>query len=200
MVTVFRDSAGTQSISIDAILSAQRIIFIYDDINDKMAANVTKQLLFFSIFTPEKPVKMLITSNGGSINAGLVIFDCMRSCNLHIETYCIGRAFSMATLLCAAGNKRYILPNSSMFLHEPLFHNEINAGVSSFEEVTNNLLKTKHKLDNILSQLTQQPLKTIEKVTQSDKFFNAEEAVNFGLVDEICGLNKIVEGLHYDTF
>ena len=102
MVTVFRDSAGTQSISIDAILSAQRIIFIYDDINDKMAANVTKQLLFFSIFTPEKPVKMLITSNGGSINAGLVIFDCMRSCNLHIETYCIGRAFSMATLLCAA--------------------------------------------------------------------------------------------------
>ena len=200
MFTAIRDSTGIQSVAIDAILTAQRIIFINDDINEKMATDVTKKLLFFSIFDSDKPVKMLISSAGGYINSGFVIYDCMRSCNLHIETYCIGKALSMATLLCAAGHNRYILPNSSMLLHEPLYRNEINAGISSFEEATKTLLKMKAKIDDTLSQLTHQPLKTIETCTQSDHFFNAEEAVKFGLVDEICGMDKIAEGLHYDAF
>lgn len=198
--TTLRDSNGTQSVSIDSILTSQRIIFIDDIIEDKMAISVTKKILFFSIFDSDKPIKMLISSAGGSINSGFIIFDCMRSSNLHIETYCIGKALSMASLLCAAGHKRYILPNSYMLLHEPFYHNEIKAGVSAFEAAAKNMLKIKANFDNILSELTHQPLKTIESFTQSDHLFYAEDAVKFGLVDEICGIDKIAEGLHYDAF
>ena len=199
MLTAIREAMGTQSVDIDAILHSQRFIFIDDVIDEKMASSVTKQLLLYAIFDSSKTVKIIINSSGGSIHSGLVIYDLMRSANLNIETYCVGKAHSMAAVICAAGSRRYILPNSSMMLHEPLFDSKLKTSISSFNELAKNLLKTKEQLYDILSKLTHQPLQTIESITQYDCLFNAEAAVEFGLVDEICGFEKIVEGLHYDS-
>lgn len=166
-------------------LLKDRIIFIGTEINDQVANVVIAQLLFLQTEDPEKDIHIYINSPGGMVSSGLAIYDTMQYVKPDIATYCIGQASSMASILLAAGTKgkRFALPHSRVMIHQPIggFYGQ----ATDVEIHAREILKMKDLLNNILSKHTGQPINKIQKDTERDFFMSAEEAKEYGIVDEV---------------
>jgi ATP-dependent Clp protease protease subunit len=176
---------GERSYDIYSRLLKERIIFLGTEINDDVSNLVIAQLLFLQSEDAEKDISIYINSPGGVVTAGMAIYDTMQFLKCPITTYCVGQAASMGAVLLTAGTKgkRFALPNSRIMIHQPLGGSQGQA--TDIEIQTKEILRMKKRLNEILALHTGKPLKTIEKDTDRDFFMSAEEAVKYGLVDEV---------------
>ncbi len=176
---------GERAYDIFSRLLKDRIIFIGDEITDATASLVVAQLLFLESEDPDKDIHIYINSPGGSVTAGMAIYDTMRYIKPDVSTICVGLAASMGAFLLAAGTKgkRYALPNAEIMIHQPLGGAQGQA--SDVKIHAEFLLKTRDKLNKILSENTGKPLEVIERDTDRDNFMIAEEAKIYGLIDEV---------------
>lgn len=180
-----KTSYGERSYDIYSRLLKERIVFLGGPINDAVANTIIAQLLFLDSQDPKKEIKLYVNSPGGSVTAGLAIYDTMQFVKSDVSTICMGMAASMAATLLAAGKKgkRFTLPNSEVMLHQVMGGAEGQA--VEIEISARHIIKVKDRLNKILSKHTGQSLKQIEKDTDRDFFMSAEEAKVYGLVDEI---------------
>lgn len=176
---------GERAYDIYSRLLKDRIIFLGTPINDTVANIVVAQLLFLQAEDPDKDIHLYINSPGGSITAGMAIYDTMHYIKPDVSTICIGMAASMGAFLLAAGTKgkRYALPNSEVMIHQPLGGAQGQA--SDIEIAAKRILKMRDHLNTILAERTGQPLERIQKDTDRDNFLTAQEAVEYGLIDKV---------------
>ena len=182
---VEQTSRGERSYDIFSRLLKDRIIFIGDEITDATASVVVAQLLFLESEDPDKDIHIYINSPGGSVTAGMAIYDTMNYIKPDVSTICVGLAASMGAFLLSAGKKgkRFALPNSEIMIHQPL--GGAKGQASDVKIHAEFLLKTRDKLNKILSEKTGKPLDIIEKDTDRDNFMTAEEAMQYGLIDKV---------------
>lgn len=183
---------GERAYDIYSRLLKDRIIMLSGPIDDNIANSVVAQLLFLDAQDPEKDIFLYINSPGGSVTAGMAIYDTMNFVNADVQTIVIGMAASMGSLLATAGTKgkRFALPNAEIMIHQPLGGAQGQA--TEIEIAARHILKTREKLNVILSNATGQPIEVIERDTDRDNFMSAEEAKEYGLIDEIVeNSNKI---------
>lgn len=178
-------SRGERSYDIYSRLLQDRIIFLSDEVNDTTASLVIAQLLFLDSVDKEKDISFYINSPGGSVSAGLGIYDTMQMVHADVSTFCVGMAASMGAFLLAGGakGKRFILPNAEVMIHQPLGGTQGQA--TDIKIQAEHILKTKNRLNRILSENTGKDLSEIERDTERDNWMSAEEAVQYGLVDKI---------------
>lgn len=178
-------SRGERSYDIYSRLLKDRIIFLSNAIDDDVANLVVAQLLFLAADDPEKDIHLYINSPGGSVTAGMGIYDTMQYIKPDVSTICVGMAASMGSLLLTAGapGKRYALTNSEVMIHQPL--GGVQGQASDIWIHTDWILKTRQKLNQIYVERTGQPLDKIERDTDRDNFMSAEEAKEYGLVDQV---------------
>jgi ATP-dependent Clp protease, proteolytic subunit ClpP len=184
-IVVEQSSRGERSYDIYSRLLKDRIIFLGSPIDDDVANLVIAQLLFLAAEDPEKDIHLYINSPGGSVTAGLGIYDTMQYIKPDVSTICVGMAASMASLLLTAGakGKRYALPNSEVMIHQPL--GGVRGQAADIKIHADWILKTKHKLNQIYVERTGQPYEKIERDTDRDYFMSAEEALAYGLIDKV---------------
>lgn len=182
---VEQDGRGERSYDIYSRLLKDRIIFLGDEVNDATASLVVAQLLFLEADDPDKDIHLYINSPGGSVTAGMAIYDTIQYIKADVSTICIGMAASMGAFLLAAGakGKRFALPNSTIMIHQPLGGSKGQA--TDVEIHTKFLLDTKKKLNEILAERTGQPLDIVKENTERDNFMTSEQAKEFGLIDEV---------------
>ncbi len=178
-------SRGEMSYDIYSRLLKDRIIFIGEEIDDHLASLVVAQLLFLEAEDAEKDICIYINSPGGSVTAGMAIYDTIKYIKPDVSTICVGLAASMGAFLLSAGTKgkRYALPNAEIMIHQPL--GGARGQASDIKIHADWIVKTKERLNKMLSEATGQPLETIEKDTDRDNFMSAEEALNYGLIDKV---------------
>ncbi|MBF4695312.1 ATP-dependent Clp endopeptidase proteolytic subunit ClpP [Fusibacter ferrireducens] len=178
-------SKGERSYDIYSRLLKDRIIFLSGEIDDYTANVVVAQLLFLEAEDPDKDINIYINSPGGSVTAGMAIFDTMEYIKPDVSTICVGLAASMGAFLLAAGTKgkRYALSNAEVMIHQPL--GGAKGQASDIKIHAEWILKMRKKLNTILSEKTDKPYKQIEKDTDRDNFMSAEEAVEYGLIDKV---------------
>jgi ATP-dependent Clp protease protease subunit len=166
-------------------LLKDRIIFLLGEVDDESANLIVAQMLYLQFEDPKADIHLYINSPGGSVTAGMSIYDTMRYVNCDVQTYCLGIAASMAATLLAAGTKgkRNILPHGEVMIHQVL--GGFRGQVTDIEIRTKHLLRTKRTMNKILAELTGQPIERIEKDTDRDNFLSAQEAKEYGLVDNI---------------
>ena len=176
---------GERSYDIFSRLLCDRIIFLGEEVTDASASVVIAQLLFLEAEDPDKDINIYINSPGGSVTAGLAIFDTMNYIKCDVSTICVGMAASMGAFLLTAGTKgkRYVLPNSEVMIHQPLGGAQGQA--TEIAIAAKHILKTRDRLNKILAEQTGQPLEKIEQDTERDNFMSADEAVAYGLVDQV---------------
>lgn len=189
-VVIEQSGRGERSFDIYSRLLRERIIFLVGEVNDQTANLIVSQLLFLEAENPDKDIYFYINSPGGSISAGLSIYDTMNFISCDVNTICLGQACSMGSFLLAAGTKgkRASLPNSEIMIHQPL--GGFKGQASDFEIHANHIIKTKKKMNTLLSYHTGQSIKTIEKDTDRDNFLSAEEALKYGIIDKIYSSRK----------
>ncbi len=184
-MVIEQTSKGERSYDIYSRLLKERIIFLSDEVNDVTASLVIAQLLFLDAEDPGKDIYLYINSPGGSVTAGMGIFDTMQYIKSDVSTICVGMAASMGAFLLAAGakGKRYALPNSTIMIHQPLGGAQGQA--SDIKIHADFIIKTREQLNKILSERTGKPLEQVEKDTDRDNFLSAQEAKDYGLIDSI---------------
>ena len=184
-MVVEQTGRGERAYDIYSRLLKERIIFLGSPIDDHIASLVIAQLLFLQAEDSDKDISIYINSPGGAVTAGLAVYDTIQFVKPDVSTICIGQALSMAAILLAAGTKgkRYVLPNSRVMIHQPL--GGVEGQASDIQIHANEIIKIKRKLNNILSELTKQPLKKVENDTDRNYFLSSEEAVSYGIVDEV---------------
>ena len=184
-VVVEQTGRGERSYDIYSKLLKDRIIFLGDEVNDATAGLVVAQLLFLEAEDPDKDIHLYINSPGGSITAGMAIYDTMQYIKPDVSTICIGMAASMGAFLLAAGEKgkRYALPNSEIMIHQPLGGTRGQA--TDIEINANRIVKMKQTLNSILAERTGQSIEKLKMDTERDNFMSAEEAKQYGLIDEV---------------
>jgi ATP-dependent Clp protease, protease subunit len=184
-MVVEQESRGERSYDIYSRLLKDRIIFIGTAIDDDVANLVIAQLLFLSAQDPEKDISLYINSPGGSVTAGMGIFDTMQFIKPDVSTICVGMAASMGSLLLTAGakGKRFALPNAEVMIHQPL--GGVRGQATDIKIHADWIIKTKQKLNQIYVERTNQPLEKIERDTDRDNFMSADEAKAYGLIDEV---------------
>lgn len=176
---------GERSYDIFSRLLKDRIIFLSDEVNDATASLVIAQLLFLDSEDPDKDINLYINSPGGSVTAGMAIYDTMQYTKADVSTICIGMAASMGAFLLSSGakGKRFALPNSEIMIHQPLGGTQGQA--TDMKIHVDRMLKIKENLNRILSSNTGQSLETIQHDTERDNFMTAQQAVDYGLIDKI---------------
>ena len=178
-------SRGERSYDIYSRLLKERIVFLGEEVNDVTASLVVAQLLFLESEDPGKDINMYINSPGGSVTAGMAIYDTMNYIKCDVSTVCIGMAASMGAFLLSSGakGKRYALPNAEVMIHQP--SGGAQGQATDNKIVADQILKTKKKLNEILAANTGQPLEVIERDTERDNYMTAQEAKEYGLVDAV---------------
>ncbi len=178
-------SRGERSYDIYSRLLKERIIFLGEEVNETTASLVVAQLLFLESEDPGKDINLYINSPGGSISAGMAIFDTMNYIKCDVSTICIGMAASMGAFLLAGGTKgkRFALPNSEIMIHQPL--GGAKGQATEIEIAAKHILRTREKLNGILAERTGQPLEVIQQDTERDNYMTADEAMAYGLIDQI---------------
>jgi ATP-dependent Clp protease protease subunit len=184
-MVVEQSARGERAFDIYSRLLKERVVFIVGPIEDHMANLIVAQLLFLEAENPEKDIHVYINSPGGSVTAGMSIYDTMQFIKPDVSTICIGQACSMGAFLLAAGahGKRYCLPNSRVMIHQPL--GGFQGQASDIAIHAQEILKIKGKLNDMLAHHTRQPLSAIEKDTDRDNFMSAAEAQTYGLIDAV---------------
>ncbi len=176
---------GERAYDIYSRLLKERVIFLVGEVNDHAANLVVAQMLFLESENPEKDISFYINSPGGSVSAGMAIFDTMNFIKPQVSTLCMGMAASMGAFLLTSGakGKRFCLPNSKVMIHQPLGGTRGQA--TEIEIHAREILKTREQLNRILAEKTGQPLEKIERDTERDYYLSADEAKEYGLVDEV---------------
>ena len=184
-MVIEQSGRGERSYDIYSRLLRERVIFMVGPVNDQTANLVVAQLLFLESENPDKDISLYINSPGGSVSAGMAIYDTMNFIKPSVSTLCTGMAASMGAFLLAAGEKgkRFALPNSKIMIHQPL--GGMQGQATDIEIHARDILKTKGTLNKILAQCTGQPLEKIERDTDRDYFLEAEEAKAYGLVGQV---------------
>ena len=184
---VEQTSRGERTYDIYSRLLKDRIIFLGEEVNDVSANIVVAQMLFLEAEDPEKDIHFYINSPGGSVTAGMAIYDTMQYIKCDVETICIGMAASMGAFLLAGGTKgkRMALPNAEIMIHQP--SGGARGQATEIQIAAEHILKTRHKLNTIMAENTGQPLDVIRIDTERDNFMSAEEAKEYGLIDEVVG-------------
>ncbi|MDB5899642.1 MAG: clpP [Ramlibacter sp.] len=184
-IVIEQSGRGERSYDIFSRLLRERVIFMVGPVNDQTANLVVAQLLFLESENPDKDISLYINSPGGSVSAGMAIFDTMNFIKPAVSTLCTGMAASMGAFLLAAGEKgkRFSLPNSKIMIHQPL--GGMQGQATDIEIHARDILKTKAALNRILAERTGQPLEKIERDTDRDYFLEADEAKAYGLVDQV---------------
>ncbi len=184
-IVVEQSARGERAYDIYSRLLKERVIFLVGPVEDYMANLVIAQMLFLESENPDKDIYLYINSPGGAVTAGMAIYDTMQFVKPDVSTLCIGQACSMGALLLAGGakNKRKCLPNSRMMIHQPL--GGFQGQASDIEIHTKEILKARHRLNEILAKHTGQKIERIEKDTDRDNFMGPEEACEYGLVDSV---------------
>ena len=190
-----KSSNGITLVPMDTRLLAERKVFVEGEINQEKACIFVKQILLLCKEDGSKPIDVLINSPGGEIASGLLMYDCIQSCKTPIRMYCMGTAYSMGALLFASGNHgRYMFPHSELMLHEPLLGSRVGGNASSIRSISDSLMETRNKMNQILAKHTGKTVKEIEEATCFDHYYSPEESVSFGLADEIVNFDKLMEG------
>lgn len=186
-----QSSRGERSFDLYSRLLKERIVFLNDEVNDMTASLVIAQLIFLASEDKEKDISLYINSPGGVVTAGLAIYDTMQHIGPKVSTICLGQAASMGALLLASGakGKRYALPNSRIMIHQPLGGAQGQA--TDIEIQAKEIMRMKQTLNEILVRHTDQTMKQIEKDTDRDFFMSPEEAVKYGLIDEVIFPEKL---------
>ena len=176
---------GERSYDIYSRLLKDRIIFLGEAIDENVASTIVAQLLFLEAEDPDKDINLYINSPGGSVTAGMAIYDTMQYIKPQVSTICIGMAASMGAFLLSSGQKgkRYALPNAEIMIHQPL--GGVQGQAEDIKIHAEWILKTREKLNKILSSNTGQPLQIISRDTDRDNFMSADEAVRYGLIDQV---------------
>lgn len=176
---------GERSYDIYSRLLKDRIIFLGEAIDENVASTIVAQLLFLEAEDPDKDINLYINSPGGSVTAGMAIYDTMQYIKPQVSTICIGMAASMGAFLLSSGQKgkRYALPNAEIMIHQPL--GGVRGQAEDIKIHAEWILKTREKLNKILSSNTGQPLQIISRDTDRDNFMSADEAVRYGLIDQV---------------
>jgi len=184
-MVIEQTARGERSYDIYSRLLKERVIFLVGQVEDYMANLVVAQLLFLESENPDKDIHLYINSPGGSVTAGMSIYDTMQFIKPDVSTLCIGQAASMGALLLTGGakDKRYCLPNSRMMIHQPL--GGFQGQASDFDIHAKEILSIRDKLNNIMSHHTGQPLEKVQQDTDRDNFMNANDAVSYGLIDKV---------------
>jgi ATP-dependent Clp protease protease subunit len=179
---------GERSWDLFSRLLQNRIIFMGSEINDTVASLVIGQLFYLQSEDPEKKIEIYINSPGGEVPAGLAIYDTMQIIKPEVHTFCVGKSVSMAAVLLCAGakGKRFALPNSRVMIHQPL--GGTFGQVSEVEIFTKELLRTRDRINEIMAYHTGQDVETIKRDTERDRWMSAEEAKEYGLVDEVLSM------------
>ena len=178
-------SRGERSYDIYSRLLKERIIFLGEEVNDVTAGLVVSQLLFLESENPDKDINLYINSPGGSVTAGMAIYDTMQYVKCDVSTMCMGMAASMGAFLLSGGTKgkRLALPNAEIMIHQP--SGGAQGQATEIEIAAEHILRTKKKLNTILSENTGQPYETIVKDTERDNWLTAQEALEYGLIDKV---------------
>ena len=189
-MVVEQTSRGERSFDIYSRLLQDRVIFLSDEVNDVTASLVVAQLLFLESQDPDKDIVLYINSPGGSITAGMAIFDTMNYIKCDVSTVCIGMAASMGAFLLAAGakGKRLALPNSEIMIHQPL--GGMQGQATDIKIHADRIIRMRRALNEILAKQTGRPVEEIERDTERDNFLSAEEAKAYGLIDEVIDKRK----------
>ena len=189
-MVVEQSSRGERAYDIYSRLLKERIIFLTGPIDDNIASLVCAQLLFLESENPKKEISFYINSPGGIVWSGLAVYDTMQYISSKIMTICIGQAASAGSLLLAAGEKdmRFSLPNSRIMIHQP--SGGYQGQVTDLEIQTNEIIKTKKRLNQIYAKHTGKNIKEVELIMERDKYFSPEEAIKFGLIDKIVKNRK----------
>ena len=182
---IAQTSRGERSYDIYSRLLNDRIIFLGEEVTDLTASLVVAQLLFLEAEDPKKDIQLYINSPGGSVSAGMAIYDTMRYIKCDVSTICLGMAASMGAFLLAGGTKgkRFALPNSTIMIHQP--SGGAQGQATEIQIVAEHIAQTKKKLNEILAENTGQPLEVVERDTDRDHYMNAEEAKAYGLIDGV---------------
>lgn len=190
-IVIEQSSRGERAYDIYSRLLKDRIIFIGEQVHDDMANIVIAQMLFLESEDPNKDINIYINSPGGSVTAGLAIYDTMQYVQPDMATICMGQSTSMAALLLAAGvkGKRYALPHSRVMIHQPL--GGVQGQATDIEIQAKEILKIKDILAHILAKHTGQPLEKIREDTERDFFMNSEDALKYGLIDKVITKREI---------
>jgi len=189
-MVVEQTNKGERSYDIYSRLLKERIIFLGDEINDVTSNLVVAQLLFLEAEDPDKDIQLYVNSPGGSVSAGFAIYDTMQYIKPDVSTICVGLAASMGAFLLIAGakGKRFALPNAEIMIHQPL-----GGAQGQAEDIrihAERIVKTRENLNRILSERTGQPYEKISKDTDRDFFMSAQEAKNYGIIDEVIAFRK----------
>ena len=184
---VEQTSRGERSYDIFSRLLKDRIIFLSEDVNHATASLVIAQMLFLESEDPDKEIFFYINSPGGSITDGMAIIDTMNYIKCPVSTICVGLAASMGAVLLAAGEKgkRYATPNAEIMIHQPLISGGLSGQTTEIKIHAEHMIKTREKLNKFLSEKTGKSLEEIEKDTERDNFMTAEQALEYGIIDEI---------------
>lgn len=193
-MVIEQTSKGERSFDIFSRLLKERIIFLTGEVNDEMSALVCAQLLFLESENPKKDIYMYINSPGGSVTSGMAMYDTMQYITCDVNTVCIGQACSMGSFLLAAGTKgkRFSLPNSMIMIHQP--SSGFKGQVTDIEIHARNLVELKKRMNKLYSIHTGQKLSVVEKAMERDNFMTPEEALKFGLIDQIVTNRTEISG------
>ncbi len=186
-MVVEQTNRGERSYDIYSRLLEDRIVFLCDEVNDATASLVVAQLLYLEAQDPDKDINLYINSPGGSVSAGMAIYDTMNYIKCDVCTICVGMAASMGAFLLSSGakGKRLALPNSEIMIHQPL--GGAKGQATDIKIHADHILKTRDTLNKILAANTNQPLEVIERDTERDNFMSAQAAMEYGLVDKVIG-------------
>lgn len=190
-IVVEQTSRGERSYDIYSRLLKDRIVILGEDVNEHTASLIIAQLLFLESEDPEKDINFYINSPGGSVTAGLAIYDTMQYIRPDVSTICIGMAASMGAFLLAAGakGKRFALPNAEIMIHQPL--GGMSGQAEDLRIHAERIIRTRERLNRILSEKTGQPLERIARDTDRDNFMDPEDALTYGLIDRIISSRKV---------
>jgi ATP-dependent Clp protease protease subunit len=193
-IVVENTGRGERSYDIYSRLLRERIVFLCDDVNDHIASLVTAQLLFLEAEDPDKEIYLYVNSPGGSVTSGLAIYDTMQYIRPAVSTLCLGQAASMGAVLLAAGasGKRYALPHSRIMIHQPLGGTQGQA--TDIEIHAREIIRIREQINGILAKHTGQDLDRIQTDTERDRFMTGQDAVDFGLIDEVITSRPRSEG------
>jgi len=191
-MVIEQSGRGERAYDIYSRLLRERVVFLVGPVNEVSANLIVAQLLFLESENPDKDISFYINSPGGSVSAGLAIYDTMQFIKSDVSTLCVGQAASMGALLLAAGanGKRFCLPNSRVMIHQPM--GGFQGQASDIEIHAREILFLRQRLNEILANHTGQDIKTIEKDTDRDYFFSADEAVRYGIVDKVLASRTAV--------
>ena len=184
---VEQSARGERSWDIYSRLLKDRIVFLGTPVDDQVANSIVAQLLFLESDDPDKDVHLYINSPGGSVTAGLAIYDTMRHIRPKVSTICVGQCASMGAFLLSGGEKgmRYALPNSRIMIHQPLIGGGLSGQATDIEIHARELIKTKERLAQMLAEHTGQPFERVMEDTERDNFMSAEQAKEYGIVDAV---------------